>query len=420
MGKLRRRVACWLAVMAGGLAGCVGSGGDGAADVPEEKPPAQYLEGVVVGDDVRISSAEYSRLRDEARQREVARVWVSYARGVVMVPDAEQREANAVEARQKFASLMARLGDEVWRRNALELTYPEMGSARLYVTPRGLEILLTAPEVRTMSGASHDSRMHQTPAQEDAIEQALDSRGEVELSVVLNVEAQDFAIDADGQLRFSPSAELDRQAADLRERLLAAAGDRVLNLAEAQVADLGGQPVLRLRVGREGYYFLRTRPEVLSVLPEGWRDVAAPDIEDVAAYRVEAAGWSDGALLREQGVDYGNPGDLVGYMTLRLDAASGMRESTAAYARADASCRGVFDQVLAPLGGDLRVRYRDREDCFGAFAVITPAGVDRLRLIGDRRLGTLRFERPFVPIYVTSPGIVGGPPIDGYYATPAP
>lgn len=414
MGNGTKVVAWLLAVMAGGLAGCVGTGGDGAAEAPGANPPANYLEGAPVGDDERISGEEYSRLRDEARRREVVRVRVSYARGIAMVPDAAQREANAVEARQKFASLLARLGDEVWRRNALELTNPELGSARLYVTMRGLEILRTAPEVRMMYGASHDSRMCPTPAQEEAIEQALIAQGEVELLAVLNVEAQDFAIDAAGQLSFSPSNELDQQAADLRERLLAAAGDRVLNLAAARVADLGRQPMLRLRVGREGYYFLRTRPEVLSLQPVGWRDAAAPDIEDVAAYRAEAARWPADELLRELGVDYGRAGDLVGHMTLRLGAASGLRESPAAYARADASCRGAFDQLLTPLGADLRVRYREREQCYGAFVVITPAGVEKLRLIGDRRLAALRFERPPILNYATSPG-VAGPVIEGTY-----
>lgn len=390
----RNNIAAWLlAIAVGGLAGCVESGSDGGgAAASADAGPANgvVVNGVVVNDESRISNAELERLR-RAAATDIVRVSVWYA-GSQFEPDPVRREANAIEARRNFASLMTRLGND-GRRIALGAPIPESGQVVLHVTARGLDILVAAPEVKYLSGLTPNALVSLTPAQEEAIEGALATRGEVELQIVLSVDAQDFDIDRDGRLTYTPSVELDQQSAELRERLLSAAGDRVLNLDAARVADPGRQPVLRLRVARAGYYFLRAREEVLSMQPADWRDISPPEIDDVAAYyREEAARWASSP--RPDGGHRAGEGELSAILTLRLGAA-GYSSTQVARERAAVSCRAILAQVLVALGDDMR--WHSAGDCSGASVTLTPAGVEKLRSSTDRRVASLRFV-PTMPV----------------------
>ena len=340
-------LALWVAVL---VSACGGGNSPAAPDkvaaLAPDIPAAVALPALTASELAKCDPGLLKVLQAETQLQAVARVVVFFEPVNIFSPDRAAVADAAESAKASLGRVMASLGSEAWQQVGFEDS-TSFGVARMYVTRRGLDMLLMSTDVRSISAAASDSRMLGFSGNLVAIDAQLLADGKAEVELALSVAAQDFNIDIKGHFSYTASAEQEAQAQVLTPGLLEAAG-RVPGLTLYDGAD-GIQrtgPLLRLQVDRLGYYFLRARKEVLSIRPVGWQDTRPLTLPP--SDFIERIALKSGAMMEV-------------LLMLRDVPDAGLTVSKEEELRWLESYRRVFDNIFAPLGAGVFYRNRDRE-----------------------------------------------------------
>lgn len=339
------------------VAACGGGSSPTAPDkipaVGSDRIAAAALPALTASELAKCEPDALSRLQAEAQLRTVARVVVVLERVNIFSSDRAAVAAAAASAKVKLGRVMASLGSEAWQQVGLDDS-TSYGFAYMYVTRRGLDMLLMSADVQSIFTTGSDSRMLGYAGNLDAIDAQLLADGKADVELALNVVAQDFNFDIKGHFNYLASAEQETQAQALAASLLdAAARVTGLTLYGGTYGPQRTGPLLRLRVDRMGYYFLSARQEVPSIRPLGWQDARPLTVPPIDL--IESMAANNGAKVQV-------------LITLRDMPAAGFAVSAQEQERWLESYRRVFDNIFAPLGAGVVYRNRDRE--YGATASV--------------------------------------------------
>lgn len=319
-------------------------------------------------------------MMETAERKQYARVIVAMDVNVTWANWAEPEVKSELAAKE--SALLAELGDTVLQSC---VSYNPLGLITVYATPEGLRRLAVSTYVRILSRSyGRDAEIYDPGGWLDDIENEIEQKGSADILAVLNLENFAFDFGPDGNAIYKLSDELGSEIKIQLPEFLASlppGGIVGLDALKAELAATGlEQPLVRLRILKEGLYSLQKNRRVRSIR------LTTPSRSELPSFASDVLDEARSKGYVDVSVDMYRP---LGYSIL-----DGYLPAKAIQAQKEAS-RKAWDEIYSTISaGDVVRQYE-----WGAFGLarFTLAGVEALYRVADRRIQRV-YKQPIFSI----------------------
>lgn len=233
----------------------------------------------------------------KAQQQQYVRVQVNLDVDIpLMSPDKLPAHIQAKLA-TKENKLLAELGSSVLQTTIWRTGLGQMG---FHASPEGLKRLAASSAVRSFETDFTDdlrNTVYDWNGRLKNIENEIDKNGFADVEVILNLDNFDVDIGSDGKAIHRPSnAQKDETRMKVPSLLASLPSRAVLNLEQAKSdADktASADPVVRLRINKEGYYLLKEHGQVRGLRLASESEITPITLDPEALQAAEKIGYAD-------------------------------------------------------------------------------------------------------------------------------